>query len=148
VRPYITVRSFTVPNNPIIYLSISNSCKSAATKMRLKIDRSFWQYGDKSKPNLAEIRAFTHAIPSFSPGAELHFYLERGFVLFDPKTDNSITPLELTITAEYSDSVGTFEESTLIDLNQHRTEALNTDAVADQLDGIKRAIEEGMKSMV
>ena len=46
-RPYINISTFTIPDNPIIFLVIENTGKTLANNLKLQIDKDFYQFGEK-----------------------------------------------------------------------------------------------------
>jgi hypothetical protein len=116
-RPYICITPFAKPGDQILYLRISNTGKTAATKVRLRIDRDFFQFAVRDdKYNLATLNVFKNEIDTFPPGMELNFYLGTGPTLFADKEASDISPLMFVVTASYSFFGKTVEESTTVDL--------------------------------
>jgi len=118
-RPYVTVAAVTEPGSPNLYLRISNSGKTAAEKLRLKLDRDFFMWADKTQ-DLAMQHIFRHEIASFAPGAVLTFGLIQGFKLFAEDADHKATPLVFKVQAEYQYLGKSVEEETIIDLQQFK----------------------------
>lgn len=141
-RPYLTIAPITIPQNPIIFLRIANTGKTAASNLRLQLDRAFYRFGKTEEAeNLATFSAFTEPIASFAPGAELIFALAQGFIVFDEKADRAKTPLTFTVAATYSFSSRTITERTEVDLRPWRGMHMAYDALVTELRGIKEAIE-------
>lgn len=118
-RPYVIVAAVTEPGSPNLYLRISNSGKTAAEKLRLKLDRDFYMWADKSL-NLSGQHIFRHEIASFAPGAVLTFGLIQSFKLFGKDSDHKVTPLVFKVQATYRYLGNSVEEETIIDLQQFR----------------------------
>ncbi len=118
-RPYVTVAAVTEPGSPNLYLRISNSGKTAAEKLSLKLDRDFYMWADKSL-NLAGQNIFRHETASFAPGAVLTFSLIQSFKLFGEDADHKVTPLVFKVQAKYRYLGKSVEEETIIDLQQFR----------------------------
>src|SRR5688572_86022 len=88
-RPYVVVAPVLELDNPIFYLRISNSGRTAAKNLRLTLDKSFFKFGEKSSDHdLANFTAFKQPIDSFPPGAEITFSLAQGFKVFGGNTEN------------------------------------------------------------
>jgi len=141
-RPYISVAPILEPDNPIFYLRISNSGKTAANKLKLTIDKSFYKFGEKSgERDLATFAAFNQVIESFPPGAEITFSLAQSFVLFAEDADKEILPQSFTITAEYSYGEKTVKEDNIIDLKAYLGADIPQDPYIRKLKDISKAID-------
>jgi hypothetical protein len=141
-RPYIILRTFTVPNNTIIFLQIENIGKTPAYKLSLELDKDFYQFGEKRKGgNLRELEVFSNDIECFAPGTMLPFYLGTGPQLFGKDADQNVTPLAFSITANYKVGEKTITEKSMIDLRMHLHSAMAPDAIVRELDKISEAIE-------
>lgn len=141
-RPYVSVAPMLEPDNPIFYLRISNTGKTAANKLKLTIDKSFHKFGEKSgESDLATFAAFNQVIESFPPGAEITFALAQSFVLFAEDTDKEILPHSFTITAEYSYEKKTVKENNIIDLKAYFGADIPQDPYIRKLKDINKAIE-------
>ena len=141
-RPYVSVAPLLEPDNPIFYLRISNTGKTAANKLKLTIDKSFHKFGEKSgERDLATFAAFNQVIESFPPGAEITFALAQSFVLFAEDADKEILPQRFTITAEYSYEKKTVKENNIIDLKAYFGADIPQDPYIRKLKDIIKAIE-------
>lgn len=141
-RPYITVAPVLEPDNPIFYLRISNTGKTAAKKLKLTIDKSFYKFGEKSgERDLATFSAFNQVIESFPPGAEITFSLAQSFKLFSKDVNKEILPQSFTITAEYSYENKTVKEKNIIDLKPYLGADIPQDPYVRKLKDISKAIE-------
>lgn len=148
LRPYVLTSTFIVAGNGMICLKISNTGKTAAQNLQLKLDRDFYQYGKKEvRYNLANAYAFQNTIETFVPGAELVFYIGMGFQIFDDNTNSKLTPTQFTITATYKYSEKTVSEKTTIDLQAYRMTSLPPqEAIVTQLKEIVKAISKHKKN--
>ncbi len=141
-RPYVSVAPILEPDNPIFYLRISNTGKTAANKLKLTIDKSFHKFGEKSgEQDLATFAAFNQVIESFPPGAEITFSLAQSFKLFAEDADKEILPQSFTITAEYSYENKTVKENSIIDLKAYFGADIPQDPYIRKLRDITKAIE-------
>ena len=141
-RPYVSVAPILEPDNPIFYLRISNTGKTAANKLKLSIDKSFHKFGEKSgEKDLATFSAFNNVIESFPPGAEITFSLAQSFKLFAEDADKEILPQHFTITAEYSYADKTVKEDSIIDLKAYFGSDIPQDPYIRKLKDISKAIE-------
>jgi len=137
VRPYITVTPFIEKNSPTFILSIKNTGKMPAVKLRLKLDKDFYSFGDE-KQNIAEFPAFLNIIDSFAPNEELLFSLDIGTQLF--KEDEYMNPKQFTVTAIYSFGETQVEEGHAVDLRSYWQANIPSDAYAKGLGDIKKEI--------
>jgi hypothetical protein len=138
-RPYITVVLFLEPDNPIFYLKVANTGKTAAVSLTLKIDRSFLKFGEADR-DLASFSAFNSPIESFSPGAELIFGLAQGFVVFAEGADPATCPAVFAVTASYGFGSRSVEERHAIDLRPYLNSDVPQNAVIRKLRAITEAI--------
>lgn len=149
-RPYVLVDAFANPGEAYFRLRVRNLGTTAATKLRLSLDRPFFQDGLADEAHdISKYRAFTEAIPSFGPKAELVFNLGR---VFAPQSDEQVTPLTFGVTAIYDYSGTTITERNVIDLATYSKTALNPDLTIQQLkeicnvlDGIKDSLTRGRR---
>jgi hypothetical protein len=86
-RPYITIRPFTEPGNPILFLEVRNTGLTAASNLRLTLDKDFYPFGEGQGKSLATANAFQYPIASFAPSAVLSFYLATGPDIFSEKAN-------------------------------------------------------------
>lgn len=143
-RPYVTITPFTLPQNPILFLRITNTGKSPAESLDLKLDRSFFMFG-KDTMDLAKLSAFTTAITSFAPGAELIFGLAQAFVVFGDQADAVKTPTVFKVTASYTFLGRTVTEVTEVDLRPFEGMHMAYDPIVDELSEIKDVLKKMQK---
>ena len=141
-RPYVTVSPWIRPKALFFYLRISNTGRTAATNLRLTIDRDFYQWGSVSRSdgNLRTKTAFTQPIDSFAPGAELLFGLGQGPVLFGPDAKPDVTPVQFTVTATYEYFGKSVVEVSKIDLRPYLGTEGEPDPLIDELERIRDVI--------
>lgn len=142
-RPYITIAPFVRPHTPFLYLRIENTGRTAADNVRFTLDRDFFQFGETKNPkkNLRNMSAFQKPIDSMAPGFRLNFALGQGWVIFGEDADPSVTPDRFTITANYEYSGKSVEESHLVDLQPYIGTEGDHDAVVEELEKIRKALE-------
>lgn len=140
-RPYVIVTPFLEPDNPIFYLRIANLGKTAATDLRLAIDRSFFSFGERSERNdLASFAAFNYPIDSLPPDSELVFSLAQSFVVFAEGADPTTCPTTFTVTARYKFGARHVEEHHIIDLKPYVNADVPEDPVIRKLKAINDSI--------
>lgn len=140
-RPYVNISTFTIPDNPIIFLAIENTGKTPANNLRLQVDKDFYQFGEKKKDrNLRGLEVFCNPIACFSPGSRLPFYLGIGHQLFNEESEQVVSPLTFKITAEYEYGDKKVKEETVIDLKMHLNSALAPDAIVSELKKMSESI--------
>jgi hypothetical protein len=146
-RPYVSISIFMLPHNPIFYLRISNLGRSAATDLRLVLDRSFIQFGEPGPDrDLAGYRAFQEPIDSFAPSTELIFPLAQSFVVFSDSADPARTPAVFNITATYSFGGKVFTEKSCMDLRPYFMSSIPLDATLSEYERQSKALEEIAKA--
>lgn len=140
-RPYVTVTPFVEPDNPNFYLRIANLGKTAATDLRLTIDRSFFKFGRRSEgDDLASFAAFNQPIDSFPPDSEIVFGLAQSFVVFADGADPTTCPTTFTVTANYKFGQKQVEERHIIDLRPYKQADVPQDPVIRKLKAINESI--------
>ena len=145
-RPYVSARVYLVPKSPMLYLGIKNTGKTAAERLRIKLDRDYYQFGEKNaEKNLVGYHAFQNTIDSFPPEAELIFYLGVAHQVIGDGRDYKLTPDYFNITLTYEYGGKSVEEKTMLDLRPLKNSAIPPDPLVENLDGIKKAIEELVK---
>jgi hypothetical protein len=130
-RPYIQVSPWVRIGSTMLMLTIRNVGASAATKLKLSLDKDFYSNGEPSENrNLRLFTAFVHPIESLPPKAELSFHLGPGHIIF---TNTDRCPLRFTITAEYEFEGERVTETTTVDLQPFMSSAQPIDPVSEQL---------------
>jgi hypothetical protein len=136
-RPYVAITPFLEPDNPIFYLRIANLGKTAATDLRLAIDRSFFKFGKRSeRSDLASFAAFNAPIDSLPPDSEIVFSLAQSFVIFAEGADPTTCPTTFTVTASYKIGAKQVEERHVIDLKPYFNADVPQDAIIRKLKAI------------
>ena len=138
-RPYLSVSPFTLPQNAIVFLRISNTGRTAAEIVRLELDRPYYRFGqaDESE-NLRTLSVFSEPVASVGPGTEFIFALAMAPVLYSSSNDEARTPLTFRVTASY----GFFGKTvTDVDLRPFRGMYMSYDPIVHELSEIKDAIK-------
>ena len=132
-RPYVTVNPYLEVDNPIFYLRIANTGKTAATDLKLILDKPFYRLTDKA--------AFNETIKCFPPGAEIIFLLAQSFVIFAENADSNVTPSSFTVTAEYTYGGNSVTETNIIDLKPYLGANLPQDAYVRKLNKLNESVQ-------
>jgi hypothetical protein len=141
-RPYIVASIDLLPHNPIFYLHVRNTGRTAAQDLRLAIDHDFFQFGENgSDRNLATFRAFNEPFDSFPPDAALVFPLAQSFVVFGEHADLAKTPTRFTITATYHTGSQQVTERHPIDLRPYFMSSLPVDPFLTQQEDMVKALK-------
>jgi hypothetical protein len=141
-RPYVTVTPFLELDNPIFYLRIANTGRTAATNLRLIIDKPFQQFGNEGQAHdLSTFIAFNQLIDSFSPGAEIIFPLAQGAKIFSQADGECELPRTFAITAEYDFAGQHVVETNRIDLRPYLKAATPQDAYVRKLESIRKSLQ-------
>jgi hypothetical protein len=142
IRPYVDISISMFPDNPIFYLKIINSGKTAASNLKLTLDRDFFKVGEqKESNNLRNFNVFNNSINSFSPNTEILLMLAQGFKVFADDANEAILPKRFSITASYQYGNSSVTEETNIDLTPYLNSLQPYDSVVTKLKEIKQAIE-------
>lgn len=140
-RPYIVIAPILELDNPIFYLRISNTGKTAALNLRMTLDKSFVRFGDtKVARDLAEFSVFNESIDAFPPGAEIIFSLVQSFKIFAGKEEDSNLPRTFSITARYEFEGRVVSEISHIDLRPYREADVPQNAYVRKLSAISESI--------
>lgn len=141
-RPYIIVIPFLELDNPIFYIRITNTGKTAATDLRLTINKSFQQFGNLGEAHdLSTYVAFNQTINSFPPGAEIIFPLAQGAKVFSQGEEQSELPRTFSIIAEYDFANQHVAETNQIDLRPYLKAGIPQDAYVRKLESIRKSLE-------
>lgn len=141
-RPYVVVAPFLELGNPMFYLRISNQGKTAATNLRLTIDKSFYKFGEGSENrNLATFTVFNQPIDSFPPGAEITFTLALSFEVFKGNAENPKLPHTFSVTAEYEFESQKVKEANRVDLRPYLNADVPQDAYIRKLEEISKSLK-------
>ncbi len=141
-RPYVVVVPFLELDNPIFYIRIANTGRTAATNLRLTLDKSFQQFGNEGIENdLSTFVAFNQTIDSFSPGAEIIFPLAQGAMIFSQGEEHSQLPWTFSITAEYDFASHHVVEINRIDLRPYLKAVIPQDGYVRKLESIRKSVE-------
>jgi hypothetical protein len=148
MRPFVCVSPFVEPDNPIFYLRVSNTGKTAALKLRLTIDKSYFKYGEHAGENdISTYPAFKQMIDAFPSGAEIVFSLAQASKIFAEGADREILPTSFSVTAEYSFGNKIVKEDNIIDLRPYLKATIPQDAYVRKLKDISKAIENVAQSL-
>jgi hypothetical protein len=139
-RPYVAISAEADRGSIVFLLKISNRGKTAAERVSLAMDRSFYQFGDPDK-NIQSMNAFVGVMATMPPGFELTFHLGTSIQIYGGGT-RGVMPQAFNITATYSSSDGRhFVETTIVDLRALYQTAVIEDRVAEQLKQIAESIK-------
>lgn len=126
-RPYITVY-LELSKDTAYYLIIENLGKTSAQNLTLSTDHNFSYPGVNREDFgvLSNALAFQHPIGSFAPGQRLVYFIGTGKAIHEEDPEFEEHPFHFSVSANYSfndDSIRV-EETTLIDMRQHRNNIL------------------------
>ena len=117
LRP-VVFPSLQVRDQVVLALAITNSGKSPAYRVRVQIDRDFFQFAEPTR-NIRDFPLFNQEIPVFAPGAEIPIDLAQGFNLNKEHEDRNITPSKFNVTVTYASRDQEFEETVPIDIGPY-----------------------------
>jgi len=130
MRPYILVSTNVRMGTQLLYLSIKNVGKTAALNLKLSLDKSFYQFGEKREErNIANSAAFSRVIDSLPPDGQLLFLLGSGSTLYSTSNTEDISPLVFQVAASYSSGTELITETSIVDLRPY----INTDVPHDPI---------------
>lgn len=147
MRPYIEVTMNVRTGTQMLRLSIKNVGRTSAFSLRLSLDRAFHQFRDaRPERNLLNHPAFSNTIESFPPGSELIFDLGTGPDIYSNSNDENLCPLIFKVTAEYSASSKTTNETSVIDLTPYINTSIPTDPIVEELTRLRDELTKIKKS--
>ena len=137
-RPYVVVQPLVRPNTSLMYLKIYNSGKTPALKVKLELDRDFFQFGESNK-NLKEFGIFSSRLDRFAPNQELFFGLGQGWDIFGDSKKS--LPKQFVVTATYSYMDKVVVEKSHIDLCPFEQSEGEANPIVEELKIIREALE-------
>jgi hypothetical protein len=134
MRPYILVSTSVRTGTQLLYLSIKNVGKTAALGLKLSLDKSFYQLGEKREErNIANSAAFSRVIDSLPPNGQLIFLLGNGPTLYDSSNAEELSPLVFQVTATYTSGAEPISETSTVDLRPYINTDVPHDPIAEEL---------------
>jgi len=141
-RPQVLVEPYVRPTTPFLYLRVHNVGRSTANNLSLKLDKEFWQFGEKKDDHALHMkRAFSEQIDALHPGQELHFALAQGWKIFGKEADESLCPSRFTAAATYSYAGRTISEAFPVDLSIYLGSESEHFPVVEELEKLRKAVE-------
>ena len=141
IRPYVTVALVKKPNDPYIFLKISNTGKTDAKNLSLQLNKDFDPLRDYDiGKRLASWQLFQKPFPSFAPDTSLFYIIGFGARYLEPN-NVKIPTLPFSITARYTFSGNSVEETTTLDVTQFNDTILDEDGIVKVLNEIKEEIK-------
>ena len=141
-RPFVAVTVQVRMGTPVIQLLIRNVGRSPAQNLRLRLDRDFFQFGEKGEArNLAKQSAFSQSIDCLPPMSELLFDLGMGFKIFESGTDPKTCPHTFEVSADYEYGKSKYSEKTHVDLRPYMGTSVPHHPVVEELEGVRKSID-------
>ncbi|WP_165735070.1 hypothetical protein [Pseudoalteromonas sp. C8] len=141
-RPYITIQPILKKHSPVIFLSIKNTGLSAASNLRISIDRDFFQFNqpNNQEKNLRNFKIFNAPIKSFAPNYELTFPLAQSFIILGGEAPENC-PSEFIITTEYEFAGKSVIEENYIDIEVFTGGEVDMDPLVSEVEKIRKSFE-------
>ncbi len=141
-RPFVSVTVQVRMGTPVIQLLVRNVGRSPAQNLRLRLDRDFFQYGEKGEGrNLARQPAFSQQMDCLPPMSELLFDLGSGFKIFESGADPTICPHTFEVSADYEYGKSKYSEKTQMDLRPYSGTSVPHHPVVEELERIRKSID-------
>ena len=141
-RPFVAVTVQVRMGTPVIQLLVRNVGRSPAQHLRLRLDRDFFQFGEKGEGrNLAKQSAFSQPIDCLPPMSELLFDLGMGFKIFEGGADPTICPHTFEVSAEYEYGKNKYSEKTHVDLRPYMGTSVPHHPVGEELERVRKSID-------
>lgn len=142
-RPFVAVTVKVRLGTPVIQLLIRNVGRSPAQNLRLRLDRDFFQYGEKGEGrNLAKQSAFSQPIDCLPPMSELLFDLGMGFKIFESGADPTTCPHTFEVSANYEYGKIKYSEKTQVDLRPYLGTSVPQHPVVEELERVRKSIDQ------
>lgn len=140
LRPYIVTAAFARTGTTLLLLEVQNTGKSPAEKLRLQLDKDFYQHAEKREDqNLAKLPAFTQTIECLAPGVKLQFVLGVGHKVLGEGVED-LCPKVFGVQAAYSFAGAAYTEATTVDLRPLMRSAVIHDPVAEELEKLRQSL--------
>lgn len=141
-RPFVAVTVQMRMGTPVIQLLVRNVGRSPAQNLRLRLDRDFFQFGEKGEGrNLAKQSAFSQPIDCLPPMSELLFDLGMGFKIFGGEADQAICPHTFKVSADYEYGKNKYSEKTHVDLRPYMGASVPHHPVVEELERVRKSID-------
>lgn len=141
-RPFVSVTVQVRMGTPVIQLLVRNVGRSPAQNLRLRLDRDFFQFGEKSEGrNLAKQSAFSQPIDCLPPMSELLFDLGMGFKIFESGADPTTCPHTFEVSADYEFGKSKYSEKTHVDLRPYLGTSVQHHPVVEELERVRKSID-------
>lgn len=148
MRPYILVSTSVRTGTQLLYLSIKNVGKTAALGLKLSLDKSFYQLGEKREErNIANSAAFSRVIDSLPPDGQLLFLLGNGPTLFSSSNTDELSPLLFQVTAKYMSGTESISETSTVDLRPYINTDVPHDPIVEELGKLREEFVKLSKSL-
>ena len=146
LRPYVVAYVSTRTGTTLLHLWIENTGKTAATDVKMTMDKSFLQNAERAGLDISQVPAFSHPIASLAPGARLPFVLGVGHALFADGAD-AVSPKLFSIKTSYRYGVRIYEEENIIDLRPLLHTTAVQDPVADEIKALREKLDAWMRKV-
>jgi hypothetical protein len=141
-RPFVAVTVQVRMGTQVIQLLVRNVGRSPAQNLRLRLDRDFFQFGEKDEArNLAKQSAFSQTIGCLPPMSELLFDLGTGFKIFEGGADPTICPHTFEVSAECEYGKNKYSEKTHVDLRPYMGTNVPHHPVVEELERVRKSID-------
>jgi hypothetical protein len=141
-RPFVTVTVQVRMGTPVIQLLVRSVGRSPAQHLRLRLDRDFFQFGEKGEGrNLAKQSAFSQTIDCLPPMSELLFDLGVGHQIFAAGADQTVCPHTFTVSAEYEHAKRKYSEQTHVDLRPYMGTSVPHHPIVEELERVRKSID-------
>lgn len=141
-RPFVTVTVQIRMGTSVIQLLVKNVGRSPAQHLRLRLDRDFFQFGEKGAGrNLAEQPAFSQTIDCLPPMSELLFDLGMGHEIFAAGADQMACPHTFTVSVEYGHAQNKYNEQIHVDLRPYIGTSVPKHPVVEELERVRQSID-------
>ncbi|MBK7768581.1 MAG: hypothetical protein IPI44_22615 [Sulfuritalea sp.] len=148
MRPYILVSTNLRIGTQLLYLSIKNVGKTAALDLKLSLDKSFYQLGEKrDERNIANSAAFSRPIDSLPPDGQLLFLLGNGPTLYSGSNTEELSPLVFQVTASYRSGSEPISETSIVDLRPYINTDVPHDPIVEELGKLRQEFVKLSKSL-
>jgi hypothetical protein len=144
LRPYITAALSL--RSTVLFLEIRNRGKTAATDLRLTMDKDFFPHAERrDSENIRTLPAFSGPIAAYAAGARLQFILGAGHVVLPESVDETVCPKTFSVRAQYRWGARRYDEHHEIDLRPLLHSVAIVEPVAEEIKNLREVVVELLK---
>lgn len=147
-RPHLIGRVTSRIGTDLLILRIENIGRSVANRLRVRMDRDYFQNAQRNGSNLKELEFFNREIASFAPGQYADFMLGRASMLLGEGASSGLSPRRFCLTFDYESVGKEYKDVQEIDVGALSDTLIEHNSLVDEvkkipasIDSLKKVIE-------